>query len=136
MADKKRAVKIFLINKDRELLLHLRDNKKGIYYPGYWCLIGGGVDDGESIFEAIKREVKEEIGYELRNIKKIGKTKSLGRNKDIDVIFFKGYINIPAEKIKLSEGQKVEFFKFEEVFKLRIPKFLERFLNENKSEFE
>lgn len=132
MADKKKAVKIFLINKDKEILLQLRDNKPGIYYPGYWGLLGGAADAKELDLEAIKREVKEEISYDLNNVKRIGKIKSLGRNKNFDLILFKGHINIPAEKIVLNEGRKVEFFKLKEALNLRIPEYLMKFLNENK----
>ena len=90
MADKKRAVKIFLINKNKELLLHLRDKKKGIYYPGYWCLIGGGVDEGESIFEAIKRE-----GVLIVSDGKINGEEIIGSSHSNTVVFHTRDSNLP-----------------------------------------
>ena len=42
-------------------------------YPGsivldepYWCTIGGGIDEGESLVPALKREVMEETGVQAK----------------------------------------------------------------------
>ena len=37
----------------------------------YWQFIAGGGEDGETPFEAAKREIIKEIGVELKNIKKL-----------------------------------------------------------------
>ncbi|MFH1290259.1 MAG: NUDIX hydrolase [Nanoarchaeota archaeon] len=37
-----------------------------------WCLPGGHIDIGETAEEAIKREVKEETRFDLRNVKFLG----------------------------------------------------------------
>ena len=39
----------------------------------FFALPGGGVEKAESITEGLKRECKEEIGYEIEVIKEIGK---------------------------------------------------------------
>lgn len=39
---------------------------------GYIQIPGGGVEDGETIEEAAKRETKEEVGYELTDLKLLG----------------------------------------------------------------
>lgn len=46
-------------------LMMLRDDKPGIYAPGVWALIGGGVDVGESYVNAARREAWEEISATL-----------------------------------------------------------------------
>lgn len=33
---------------------------------------GGGIEDGETIEEAVKRETREEVGYEITNLKPLG----------------------------------------------------------------
>jgi mutator protein MutT len=47
---------------DGKMLLLLRDDNPEIRDPSCWQLPGGGVEDGETPDEAIKRELQEEIG--------------------------------------------------------------------------
>jgi 8-oxo-dGTP pyrophosphatase MutT (NUDIX family) len=42
--------------------------------PGYWCFVGGEVEVGESWEVAIEREVREEVGLEIRAIEKVHET--------------------------------------------------------------
>lgn len=49
----------------RVLLMKRRDN-------GYWALPGGGVEPGESVTEALVREVEEETGLRVRPVQLIG----------------------------------------------------------------
>ena len=49
------------MNSDRTVLLGLRSPAKNVW-PGYWDIIGGHVEDGESLDDALIREVQEEVG--------------------------------------------------------------------------
>lgn len=52
------------------------NNKIPILYVSkfeYYKLPGGGIDDGESKEEALKRECQEEVGCEIEIIKEVGK---------------------------------------------------------------
>lgn len=42
-------------------------------YPNYWGLVGGWMEWGETVKEALKRETMEEIGVEIEVIKFIGR---------------------------------------------------------------
>ncbi|MDG2089577.1 MAG: 8-oxo-dGTP diphosphatase MutT [Gammaproteobacteria bacterium] len=46
-----------------EVLIALRDQKK--HQGGLWEFPGGKVEAGESVIEALKRELQEELGLEL-----------------------------------------------------------------------
>ena len=56
----KEIAAIIFENDKGEFLLYLRYNKPGIPFPGYWDLIGGHVEEGETPEQALVREVKEE----------------------------------------------------------------------------
>jgi 8-oxo-dGTP diphosphatase len=56
-----KTVGAMLVNSDRAVLLGLRSPAKKVW-PGYWDTIGGRVEDGESLDEALIREVQEEVG--------------------------------------------------------------------------
>lgn len=56
------AVGVIALLDDGRYLLQLRDNKSGIFFPGYWSLFGGGIDPGEADEAALWRELQEELG--------------------------------------------------------------------------
>ena len=51
-----------IVIEDSRNLLQLRDNKPFFFFPWYWGLFGGGVQEGEQPNDALRRELKEEPG--------------------------------------------------------------------------
>ncbi|MEH2468430.1 NUDIX hydrolase [Nostoc sp.] len=58
-------VAIAILYQKNKFLMQLRDNIPGILYPGYWGLFGGHIEPDETPDIAVKREILEEIGYNL-----------------------------------------------------------------------
>lgn len=77
--------KCIIVNKDQKILALKRiidDHSRG----GCWDLPGGGYEQGEEVISAIKREVKEEVGLNVIEVKPVYFTNRLG----ITVGFFEG----------------------------------------------
>ena len=60
------TVQIYL-EKDNQYLMLYRNKKKNDMNQGKWLGVGGHVEDGETPFQAVVREVKEETGLTLKS---------------------------------------------------------------------
>lgn len=60
----RRTVSCWIMNKSGEILLQKRSTNK-LKNPNKWAKTGGQVDSGETVEEAISREVHEELGIEI-----------------------------------------------------------------------
>ncbi|MBJ9237769.1 MULTISPECIES: nucleoside triphosphatase NudI [Citrobacter] len=61
---RQRTIVCPLIQHDGCYLLCKMADDRGVF-PGQWALSGGGVEPGERIEEALRREVREELGEQL-----------------------------------------------------------------------
>ncbi len=112
----KKIAAIILENDKGELLLYLRDNKPAIPFPLHWDLIGGHVEDGETPEEALVREVKEELNFDLKDYKLFKEYICLQGDAYPNIKYiFSGRFNVPLEEITLLEGERAEYFKKEEI---------------------
>ena len=50
--------------------LIVKRSKNDNFLPGVWELPGGNIEDNELIYEALEREINEEIGLNIKNLKK------------------------------------------------------------------
>ncbi|MBN9552312.1 MAG: nucleoside triphosphatase NudI [Alphaproteobacteria bacterium] len=61
---KQRTIVCPLIENDGAYLLCKMPSDRGVF-PGQWALSGGGMEAGEKIEEALRREIREELGEKL-----------------------------------------------------------------------
>ena len=57
------VVGAFIFNKDNQLLL-----AKSYKWRDFWIVPGGHIEWGESIEQAVRREVKEEVGLDVEDV--------------------------------------------------------------------
>lgn len=62
---KTRVIVCPLIKNVREEFLICKMPKERGAFPGQWGLPGGGMEAGENIFDALKREISEELGDKI-----------------------------------------------------------------------
>lgn len=84
---KTRVIVSAVIEKDQDLLFGKKKKDIGPY-PNTWHLIGGGVNEGESLTDAIKREIWEEAGIEVEIVKSLGFDEDFEPNKHGEVTHY------------------------------------------------
>jgi len=65
VADFRDAAAALIILDDGRYLMQLRDDKPGIFYPNHWGLFGGAIEEKEDAEIALRRELQEEIAYNV-----------------------------------------------------------------------
>lgn len=76
-----RVIVSALVKRD-ERYLFIKQNKPGGAYPGTLHIPGGGLEVGEEPDEAVRREVREETGLEVKNLRR--------HDFDHDIVPYKG----------------------------------------------
>jgi 8-oxo-dGTP pyrophosphatase MutT (NUDIX family) len=108
------AVAALIVTPDGRYLMQLRDDIPKIFYPGYWGCFGGAVHDGEDPEQALKRELYEEIEFELLDCTKFVRL-------DFDLVpaggkkFYRDFFEVETTKdgidrLLLHEGAAMRLF--------------------------
>jgi 8-oxo-dGTP diphosphatase len=106
---------LIIENADGEILLQLRDDKPGLEYPNCWGTFGGQIEEDETPQEALRREIKEELDYNVEN-------PELYRVYSFDGydIYMFSTVNkkITLDDFNVREGQRARFFSRETAAKI------------------
>lgn len=86
---------IIVSKKDNKVLLLRRSmNNSSDYYRGYWSFLTGHIDEGELPYQAMEREIEEEIGVKKSTLK-LNKFTSYVSGKNNHIHFY--YTLVPEE---------------------------------------
>ena len=109
----------FIFNDKNELFL-----MKTVQWSNKYTVPGGGLEPGEELEEAVKREVKEETDMDIENLEFIGFTNAYDVNEKYKkaynhLVFFDFIARVKGEpKIKLNkEGVGYKWFKIDDLIK-------------------
>lgn len=114
---------IIIFNKEGKILMQKREENKKIL-PGYWALFGGKLENNENKFDGIIREIKEELDINIQNPKFEFSQRYEFKNysKGKWHIFSYNINNDEIKKLKLKEGENMEWFFPKEIDGLKITK--------------
>jgi 8-oxo-dGTP pyrophosphatase MutT (NUDIX family) len=121
----RRAAMLLIVTDDGHLLMHHRDDKPGIAHPGCWAGFGGAVEEGESVDQAVRREVLEETGVEVRDpIFLTEATDHEGDGRLVTLFYVRG--GITTSDIELTEGAGTGIHALEDLDSLEVTPFVRR----------
>ncbi|MER7757933.1 NUDIX hydrolase [Kitasatospora sp. NPDC097643] len=121
------GVTVFVTDPDRtRLLLNLRDDRPDIAYPAMWTPIGGWREGRENAFEAGAREVLEEAGIHIRDLRTIPGPRHESLH-ETNVPLHAVFDGTDADLV-LGEGQAVRLVPLAEVASLDVPPYLDHYL--------
>lgn len=93
--------KAFIINDEDKILIVKRD--KEIIFVNKWDVPGGKLDNDESLFVAISREIEEEVGLQLETVVcTLSSSKFKGKLGDDLIIYRNIYLCKARGEVKLS----------------------------------
>lgn len=96
-----------LIYKNKNTLVCIEENGYGVKH--LLKLPGGSVEKNESNIKAIKREILEETGYEIDDIKCLGFIENIRKKHAIHIVYYKVKTKGKKKKLKLTDEElKVE----------------------------
>ena len=99
-----------VIEQDRKFLVARRLH--GTHLAGYWEFPGGKVHEGETLEQALAREIREELNVGISGVTEIFRTSHVDPERTIELHFFRGTITgmpEPALKQELRWVARDEF---------------------------
>ena len=112
------GVDAWIVNSNNEILIQKRSANK-INSPNVWAMTGGSVMAGEKSEDAMVREIKEELGIEIKKEELEVIKRYKVKHKESSLVFLDTYlirknINIDDVKIQEEELSEVKWTTWEE----------------------
>ena len=127
----KEISQVLLFDRDNRLLVYLRDDNPDIPFPNHWDFFGGHLETGESPEQALVREVREELGVELKqwNFFRLYHCNQGDAYPNIKHIYW-AQIDQSSAELTLNEGQRLMSFGRDQVDRIELANILGQILEE------
>jgi 8-oxo-dGTP diphosphatase len=104
----KEISQVLLFDRNSRLLVYLRDDNPAIPFPNHWDLFGGHLEADETPEQALVREVREELGVELKhwNLFRVYQCTRGDVYPNIKHIYW-AQIDQSSAQLTLNEGQRL-----------------------------
>ncbi|MEV0190637.1 NUDIX domain-containing protein [Kitasatospora purpeofusca] len=121
------GVLVFVTDSAGRLLMHLREDRPGMPWPGCWTPIGGWREGNESARESAVREVREEAGIEITDLRPLPDPHhSLGL--PLTRVLHAVRTDPETDPRLGDEGLAVRMVPLDEVPQLKVPPYLRHYL--------
>jgi len=115
-----RDIAAIIFTNDRGEVLLQKKDMSFKRWPGRWCFFGGGLMENENPEEALKREIKEEMGYDLVNAELFTVYEYADADRQGRMYVYTAKYDKPISSISIGEGAGFAFFAKEEIEGLSI----------------
>ena len=120
--DFRNASSAIILDYQNNYLLQLRDSIEGIFYPNHWGLFGGALEFNEDPVDGLIREINEELSITIDKFSFFTDFKynlsQLGKDTVTRAYFVAKIDKLQIDEIQLKEGQRFEFFSYENFNKI------------------
>lgn len=114
-----KAALIILYNNEKQFLLQHR-TKDAVVLPDYWAFFGGGIKEGETPEDAVRREALEELNYEVNAPRFfLEQDFRIGNTNGRMYVFIEAFYG-NSDDLTLREGQGWGWYKASEIDKLKM----------------
>jgi|AP17_2_1055511.scaffolds.fasta_scaffold111526_2 8-oxo-dGTP pyrophosphatase MutT (NUDIX family) len=115
---------VVLLNAQHDVLLQLRDEKKGLSASGLWVFPGGHKELKEDIFSCAGREFLEETGYLCEHLNWLMSINDAFVDKPAVLLHIFWDLYQTDKSYTCFEGQALEFIPRGDAENLKMPKYL------------
>ena len=113
-----RDVSLFILYSSTGKILLQHRTHDAFRLPDYWAFFGGGIEQGESPTDALEREVREELSYQVQNPSFLMSQKIRdGEDENTKYVFVEQYQDQP---LQLGEVQAMGWFSPDDTYELKM----------------